>query len=291
MIRHSLLVCTLLALCCAAFAAVDVQTIYNGQGALPANVTLGEWGTSVSKDAPSISPLPVLVKEKMYGLTVISNGRYQGTRLDFAPPINTESFFGPQDAFLEVYLRAMPGEKKLGTAVPMPALHNLRFTFFTQGGVGVLDIPASQFYPREEVLGTWVKIDLPLQRMPATPIGGLMSRLVISSDEPASFLIGRLAFIRDVSPLKGKITTFPATAEVGKSLFFSANVTSAVTGCAVTWTFDSAAGSSVDATGERVLYTYTNPGAYTVTCTLRDVNGIKEPVTLKKELKVTRARR
>ena len=115
-----------------------------------------------------------------------------------------------------------------------------------------------------------------------------MNRLVITSDDAATMLLGRLAFVRDVSPLQAAITTFPATLQTGQPVVFTANADGAVTGCLVSWDFDTAAGPSIDATGDRVTYVYANAGTYTVTCTVRDVNGVKDPITLTREVKITR---
>ncbi|HEX2952003.1 MAG TPA: PKD domain-containing protein [Armatimonadota bacterium] len=278
-----------LALCSVAFGgSLDVATIYNGQSAIPNTLKIGNWGA----DGKSTDPIkPVAVKSAGNGIPIKTAGRYQGTRFDFASPIDTTQFFGQQDAFIELYVRTMPDDKaKNKTTAKMPDLTNLRFTFFTQTGIGTYSVQASDFYPKSFVNGGWFCIDLPLSKLDTktNKIGGTMNRLVISSDEDANFLLGRLAFIREVSAIRMNIATYPATLEVGKQIYFSSGVDGGASACTVSWDFDTAGGASVDATGDRVTYTYANPGTYMVTCTARDANGVKDPVTVTREIHVVR---
>lgn len=266
--------------------ALDVAVIYDGQATLPATMQLGEWGAA--KGTLPTATKPVAVKNAGAGVPIATRGRYQGTRIDLTPPIDTDMFLGAPDAYLELYLRATPTAATT-KASQLPALRNLRITLYTESGVGVLSIPAADFFPQQEIAGGWVVLDLPLSRLSTKDaLSGAMSRLVISSDDAATMLLGRLAFVRDVSPLQAAITTFPATLQTGQPVVFTAHADGAVTDCRVSWDFDTAAGPTVDATGDRVSYVYANAGTYTVTCTVRDVNGVKDPITLTREVKITR---
>lgn len=174
-------------------------------------------------------------------------------------------------------------------SVPLPQLKNIRITFYTDEGVGMLMVTPDQFYPKEEVNQFWVRIGIPLSQIqPAMAIGGKMHRMVISSDEPAEFLVGRLAFVRDSDPIEASMLVFPPFLEAKKRIFFAARVTAGLTPYEVTWDFDTDAGESEDAVGERVTYTFPTEGVYTITCTVRDKTGAKPPVTSVMGVKVSR---
>jgi len=267
--------------------ALDVATIYNGESRWPANLQVGEWGNAQG-DAQILSPTPLEVKTGVYGIAVSTLGRYQGTRFDFNPPLDTHLIFGVKNVYLELYLR--PSLNTVNKHGFMPNLTNLRFTLFTANGIGTCAVPASQFYPAEVIQKTWVKIDLPLSKLdPALHLSGPLSRIVITSDGPVSFLLGRLAVVQDTSALRADITTFPAILETDQTIFFSASVDSGLSPCTAAWDFDTTTGATVDAMGNQVTCRYTNPGTYLITCTVRDANGIKDPITVTKEIKINRS--
>ena len=142
--RYLLLLVLLSGLASAARAALDVAVIYDGQATLPATVQLGDWGAA--KGTLPGNSKPVAVKNAGSGLPIATRGRYQGTRIDLTPPIETEMFLGTADAYLELYLRATPTAATT-QASQLPTLRNLRITLYTQSGVGILSIPAADFFP------------------------------------------------------------------------------------------------------------------------------------------------
>jgi len=179
-------------------------------------------------------------------------------------------------------------EKKPLT-VPLPQLKNIRITFYTEKGQGMLVVTPDQFYPKEEINNFWVRIGIPLSQIQkGLPIGGKLYRMVITSDEPTEFLVGRLAFVRDSDHIQANLFVFPPFLEAKRSIFFASRVEAGLTPYEVQWDFDSQAGESVDAVGERVTYTYPAEGLYTITCTVRDKTGAKEPVVSKLEVKISR---
>ncbi|MHB9110671.1 MAG: PKD domain-containing protein [Armatimonadota bacterium] len=204
-----------------------------------------------------------------------------------APPTAVEEPFIPEP-------EAVPGaginsaERKPLT-VPLPQLKNIRITFYTEKGAGMLVVTPDQFYPKEEINNFWVRIGIPLSQIrQGTPIGGKLYRIVITSDEPTEFLVGRMAFVRDSDPIQANMFVFPPFLEAKRSIFFASRVEAGLTPYEVQWDFDNQAGESVDAVGERVTYTYPAEGLYTITCTVRDKTGAKEPVISKLEVKISR---
>lgn len=288
MTRWKLLLLVLgLAGCRAVFAAVDVVVMYQGGAATPAGVQLGAWGGTQANG--ETSPVrPVHIRTGAYGIPISTLGRYQGTRIDFMPPLDTQLIFGATHTYLELYLRAGAPDEKGGV---MPALENLCFTFFTATGSGSYTLPSSAFFPADLVDQTWVRIAFPLNRvLPADRLRGTLNRLVLTSDTPANFQLGRLAVVHDMSTLQANITTAPAVLETGKAVYFNANANGGIAPCEATWDFDTAAGVSIDATGNQVTHVFVNPGTYLITCTIRDMYGMRDPVTVTREIRVIRSR-
>lgn len=352
------LVGLLLGLCSMAFGLEDLLVIYDGKAALPADVTLGDWGFLPRQGDVAKALQPTSFGPRRYGLKLASTGRYQGARFDFAKPVDSAAFFGVKSTYLEIYLRAAEGDKGPAKAaggtptdpaagpaqtmqpeqpiqppvqpdpaagappmaggdpgvrndggqpelpaefrldpkerprtVLLPTLKNLRFTFYTDKGVGLLTVTPEQFHPRDEVNQFWVRVDIPLHRLhEALPVGGNLTRMVITSDAPAEYVVGRIAMVRDSTPLQVKTTVYPAFLEAGRRLFLAAKVEPGLARYETVWDFDTKAGASIDATGDRVTYTYDAEGNYIITCTVRDLDGGKEPVSSMMEVKVSRTR-
>ena len=208
--------------------------------------------------------------------------------MPIAPPTMAEESFIPQPEEPVPGGMMGQGERKPQT-VPLPQLKNIRITFYTDKGQGMLVVTPDQFYPKEEINKFWVRIGIPLSQMQkGMPIGGKLYRMVITSDEPTEFLVGRMAFVRDSDPIQASLFVFPPFLEAKRSIFFAARVEAGLTPYEVEWDFDTLTGESIDAVGERVTYTYPAEGLYTITCTVRDKTGAKEPVVSKIEVKISR---
>lgn len=257
-----------------AHAAVEVAVLYNGEARLPASMQLGPWGSS--ERFFDFTPIPV--NPTTFALPIHIQGRYQGTRLDFNPPLDTAQYLGKPDSLLELYLRA-PDNTPVA-AVALPKMANLRITFFTQQGIATLDIPVEKFYPQTEINASWRRIAIPLNSFTGTTLpAGNLERLLISADSPSDFLLGRIAFVRDVSRLQLRISSLPNQVRVGEAISFFAHVEADLTPYNISWDFGAHQQASIDATGESATFHYPVPGTYTVTATVTDRYGIKEPVT------------
>jgi len=270
----------------AALGTVDMLVLYNGEVTLPANTVFGFWG-AVPREGTDLSFTPVPVAPKVYGIPFALQGRYQGVRVDFPTPINTDTFLGKGDAFLELFVRSTNFTPS--ARVPFPPLTSIRVNFFTQGGSNTLAVPASEFFPLDEVDGNWIRLAVPMKRLNAKyPINGDLLRLLITTDSPVKFLLGRIAFTRDIAMLHATISTFPATLRTGEPVNFSASVEGGLTPYTLSWNFGLTADrTTVDATGEVVTATFPQAGSYTVTCTVRDTDGIKDPISVTRIVKVT----
>ena len=266
----------------AAPCAVEVAVLYNGESTLPNTMQLGVWG---ARTGDNINHTPLPVTRNIFGLPVQVQGRYQGTRLDFTPPLDTTQFLGKPDTLLEFYLR--PVETGLTSNIILPHIPNLRVTLFTRLGINTIDVPAEQFYPNDEVDNVWRRIAIPLAGFDkGIPLGGPLSRLVISTDTPAIFLIGRIAFVRDVAPLQLHLTAMPTRPRTGELISVSANAQGDLTPYEINWDFGARPTPSIDANGEHVKFSFSTPGRYTIAATISDLYSIKEAVTATLEIVV-----
>lgn len=254
-------------------AAVEVAVLYNGEARLPVSMKLGPWGSSTRL----YDYTPIAVNPTAFALPIHILGRYQGTRIDFNPALDTTQFLGKPDSLLELYLRA-PENIPVST-VNLPKMANLRVTFFTQQGIATLDIPAEKFYPQTEINATWRRIAIPLNSFIGTKLpAGNLERLLISADSPTDFLLGRIAFVRDVSPLQLRIAALPNQVRAQEAISFFAHVEADLTPYIISWDFGTHEQASIDASGESATFQYPKSGTYTVTATVTDRYGIKEPV-------------
>jgi hypothetical protein len=99
-----------------ALAMETLTVIYDGSAALPAKVTLGDWGFVPRPPTPdpAANPFkPLKLGRNWYALKLSSLGRYQGARFDFQTPLDTTAFVGVKNTYLQLYLRALD-EKKTG---------------------------------------------------------------------------------------------------------------------------------------------------------------------------------
>ena len=303
-------------------------------------------GSTITLENP-FHPVRLVPNRKIFGLSMLTLGRYQGVYFDLAEPLDSTSLFSEKNMYLEIYLRAaaedvptagiadlpaatpttpgpptgtpatpaLPGTTPpvagTGPTIPMtlpaellsqvippastvklPTLKNLRFTFFTEKGQGLLTITPDKFYPKDDVNKYWVRVGVPLSMLnPMLPVGGKLTRLLITSDEPCHFLLGRMAFVQDDDPFKVDMFVYPQFIEAKKRIFFAVRLKDPIglSRYETTWCFNSKVNNTVDAMGDRVTYTFDTEGMYRVSCTVRDMSGNKPPVTRSVDLKVSRS--
>ncbi len=170
-------------------------------------------------------------------------------------------------------------------SVPLPRVTDIRFTFYTDKGAVTVVEPFEHFFPKEEINRQWIRLAIPLSTLNSSfPLGSKLTRLVITSDKPASydkpitFGIGRMAFVKDETPIVIHPFIYPAFIEMGKRIFFSSKADYGLTHVETTWRFDNGSGTPIDVKGDRTTYTFDKDGIYTITCTVRDPSGGKDPV-------------
>lgn len=261
----------LLGLCQLALGMQTLGVVYGGEETLPSNVRIGDWGAIPREETENLFKPQVVPGSATRGLRVTTLGRYQGMRIDLRQPLQTTDIFGEKNRFLEVHLRAA------ANIDGVPNVGSLRFTLYTDQGIAFLSMKEEDFYPKDNV-GVWTRIGIPLSRLtPVLPAGAQIHRIVVTTDTPADFYLGHLAFVHDNTPLSLNPSVIPSPVVVGRRINFRSGVASGLTPHKTTWNFDSMGGSSIDAVGDSVTHTFQYLSTYRVVVTVTDPSGWKEP--------------
>lgn len=267
-----------------AWGVETLAGIFTDSGAnLPANVVVGDWGAIPREDdaADPFKPQAVLPGAGYYGLRVTTLGRYQGMRIDLKQPIDASTVFGQKNRYLEVYLRGVKGDT-------LPAMGRLRFTLYTDKGTCFISAKESEFFPKDTVNSVWTRIGIPISVLtPQMPPSAKIRRVIITTDTPADFFLGRLAFVNDSTPITINPSVLPLPV-AGRQVNFRSGAYSGLARHETVWDFDAAAGTSVDAMGDSVTQTFNYLSTYKVTVTVTDPSGWKEPQTATISVKVNR---
>ncbi|RYG81535.1 PKD domain-containing protein, partial [bacterium] len=113
-----------------------------------------------------------------------------------------------------------------------------------------------------------------------------IKEITVASDSTSSFYIGDLRVVSDPTPIRAEpnirsinlalndIATLSAKGEGGSSVL------------RYTWDFDDKDGITVDAEGSTVTHKFRRPGDFTVTVTVQDEYGLKDPYTTTIQVKV-----
>lgn len=126
----------------------------------------------------------------------------------------------------------------------------------------------------------WRRIAVPL-----TLINGfertnkIVQSIAFSGDATGSFYIGEIRIINDTTPLRVELPTNEFNLALGDEVTFTAFGSGGASVLRYEWDFDASDGIQVDAEGQTVVRRFRRPGTFTVTVTVRDVSGAKEPAT------------
>ena len=113
-----------------------------------------------------------------------------------------------------------------------------------------------------------------------------MKSFLVFTDIPSTIYLGSAKLTTDDSPLKVDPLD-PRTVAIMDPQFFVAGATGGVSSLNYAWDFDSSNGLQADSTERMAKYVYSKGGEYTVTLTVSDADGLKEPVTVSTVIEVT----
>lgn len=125
----------------------------------------------------------------------------------------------------------------------------------------------------------WMTVAVPLQAIAGLDrTNKVVNQVGFSGNTTATFYVGDLRIIEDTTPIQGDTNvTGTLNAALGDEFTFSANGFGGSSILRYTWDFDDKDGIQVDAEGQSVTHKFRKPGTYTVTATITDYYGLKQP--------------
>ena len=154
-------------------------------------------------------------------------------------------------------------------------LRNLRFVITTTDGKrseGFLPIATSTSKEK------WRRVGMPLNAIQGFDrTNKIVKEIAISGDATATIYVGEVTILSDTTPIFGEPNVRELNLALGDEREFWATASGGASVLKYTWDFDSADGIQVDAEGQVIKRRFRVPGEYTVTLTISDVFGLKQP--------------
>jgi hypothetical protein len=172
-----------------------------------------------------------------------------------------------------------------GGQAATPAIKTLRaIVTTTDGKKSEAYVPVTSTAVNER---GWATLAVPLQAITGLDrTNKQIQEIAFSADDTVTFYIGDLRVVSDTTPIRGE-TDIKGSLNIGatETRTFRAYGSGGASILRYTWDFDDADGIQVDAEGQTVRRRFRKPGTYTITLTVSDYFGLKEPY--KTTLKVT----
>jgi len=264
--------------------------VFKGDDPTQDGLTLGAWGSGGATKS----------KEKIldgaWSIKMTTQGLYSGARIEFTQPVTL--FTGGIDptrymqfAFFfnetQMVNLAQGSEYAMTGVEPYkkPKANKMRFVFISDNGVSVeATEPTGALDPDDN----WMRVAVPLAKFKVKE--GLttfrMKQLLIFTDIPSTIYLGSIKLVTDTEPIKVDALDSQTT-QIMYQEYFVATATGGVSSLNYAWDFDSANGIQAEATEKMAKYIFTKGGEFTVTLTVSDVDGLKEPVTVSTVYEVT----
>jgi hypothetical protein len=124
----------------------------------------------------------------------------------------------------------------------------------------------------------WSSVAVPLQAISGFErTNKVVSEVALSADTTATFFLGDLRIVNDSTPLRCEPNVRTLNLALGDEVTFSATGSGGASILKFTWDFDSSDGVQIDAEGQVVRRRFRKPGTFTVTVTVSDTFGLKQP--------------
>lgn len=166
-----------------------------------------------------------------------------------------------------------------GQAAATPTLKTLRaIVTTTDGKKSEVYVPVTSTAKNER---GWSTLAVPLQAITGLDrTNKQISEIAFAADDTVTFYVGDLRVVSDTTPLRGE-TDVKGSLNIGatETRTFRAYGSGGASVLKYTWDFDDADGIQVDAEGQTVKRRFRKPGTYTVTLTVSDYFGLKQPYT------------
>ena len=124
----------------------------------------------------------------------------------------------------------------------------------------------------------WKTVAIPLQAISGFDrTNKEVKEIAFAGDATTTFYIGDLRVVNDTTPITGEPNVRNLNLALGDYVNFVANGYGGSSILKYTWDFDEKDGVQVDATGQSVRRQFRKPGTYTITLTIQDQFGLKQP--------------
>lgn len=273
-------------------AAAVTFSLFKGE---EGSVILGGWGSGKAEQSKGESGR-VLVGN--YSIKVTTHGMYQGGRIDFPKPVdlgaalsNPQCYFrfktSFQGATQEVVDLSGFGQQK--AAAPF---QKMRFVFLMGDGSQIELVRPVDVPPTEDP-DAYIPLHIPMEalkkaaKQPLTGSASQLVSIVVSGDKFNQFNIGEIDVITDeteisISPLDDQI------AFIDNEMVFVGDAEGGASTLKFSWDWDAEDGIQDDDTGRSVKHVFKKERRLTVTLTVSDVDGIKQPAKVTLTLDVAR---
>lgn len=163
-----------------------------------------------------------------------------------------------------------------GGPVSAPVLTTLRLIVTTTDGKkSEVYVPADTSATQDE---GWKIVAIPLQAITGFDrTNKVVKSIAISGNTTSTFYIGDLRVLDDSTPISGEANTREVNLALGDEVTFTATGYGGSSILRYTWDFDARDGIQVDAEGQSVVRKFRKAGNYTVTLTISDYYGLKQP--------------
>ncbi len=185
-----------------------------------------------------------------------------------------------------------------GSTAAFSALKTMRLIITTTDGK-----KSEALIPASTTVGVergWKQAGIPLQAIKGfDKTNKIIKDIAFSGDVSTAFYLGDIRVISDRTPIRAEPSFKSAVASINDSLTFSATGYGGSSVLKYSWDFDDADGIQVDAEGQTVTYRFRtasndlrNPstmrpnGEFTITLTVSDSYGLKDPYVTKIKVKV-----
>ncbi|HWP30764.1 MAG TPA: hypothetical protein VNK96_03420 [Fimbriimonadales bacterium] len=251
------------------FQQVDIN-IYNGTPISQNGLKLSPWGSGSIEDSGDVS----LIGGR--SLKIVTTNFYQGGLIELPNPISlAEASKSPENLLgLSVYVIGVApgGESKVRQ------MENVRLVLKTTDGKlseVILPIASGTTYTDR-----WRRVGIPLQKIPGfSKTNQILSAIYISGDGRSTFYVGEIRVLTDQTPIQGSLPFRELNLGRGQEVQLYATAEAGYSILEYVWDFDARDGLQEEAIGQVIYRKFRIPGEFTITCTIRDMFGLKQPWT------------
>lgn len=169
-----------------------------------------------------------------------------------------------------------PGAGQSTVAMQLKPLSKIRLVFTTTDGKhGEAYLDVTTAIKNEN---GWFTVGLPLQSIRGLENSNKqLASVSLSGDSVSTFYVGEIEIVKDSTPVFGEPNVRELNLAFGDQVTFTATGYGGVTPVKFLWDFDSSDGLQIDAEGPTVTRRFRREGTFTVTLTVVDAYGLKEP--------------